>query len=321
MPFSYDSPALRELEELLQREGLCTTVRRGEQMAAHTTLRIGGPAQLFAVPRSIQAAADCINAARGLGVPLLVVGNGSNLLVSDEGIEGLVLSLKGLEKIERDGDRITAAAGVPLGTLAATARDHGLSGLEFAAGIPGTVGGGVLMNCGAYGGEMKDVVESSLVLDKKGNLSALKAKLHGFAYRHTALMGEGDIVLASTFRLTPADPAGITARMEDLARQRRDRQPLNLPSAGSTFKRPEGHFAAKLFDDCGLKGRSVGGAAVSDKHAGFIVNTGEATAADMLALMAQVQSVVLRETGVQLEPEVRFVGIPQSGSERDSQLG
>ena len=247
--------------------------------------------------------------AREGGIPFLILGNGSNLLVSDLGVEGLVISLREtLCKTQREGNRLTAGAGLLLSAAAAFARDQGLLGLEFAAGIPGTVGGGVYMNCGAYGSEMKDVVESSLVLGSEGEISILKARQHGFAYRHSNLMDNGDIVLATTFLLSPARSEEIAARMEELMARRREKQPLSLPSAGSTFKRPQGGFAAQMIDEAGLKGRRVGGAMVSEKHAGFLVNAGGATAADMLALMLLVQQTVQQRTGVTLEPEVRFVG-------------
>ncbi|NLT58600.1 MAG: UDP-N-acetylmuramate dehydrogenase [Clostridiales bacterium] len=278
-------------------------------MAAHTTLRIGGPADLFAVPQGASAAARVLELCRQGQIPCLVVGNGSNLLVADAGIEGVVLCLKGgLRKLRREGDRITAGAGLLLGEVAAFAQAKGLAGFEFAAGIPGTVGGGVLMNCGAYGGELGRVVESSLVLSPDGEMAILKNSHHRFEYRHTALMESGDIVLAATFLLCEGDRDDIAAEMERLAAERRAKQPLQEPSAGSTFKRPPGGFAARLIDEAGLKGLSVGGAMVSPKHAGFLVNTGGATAADMRALMALVQERVLAHSGIWLEPEVRLVG-------------
>ena len=309
-------PATAALKEELERLALCGEIRLFEPMAERTTLRIGGPADLLVTPRSAGAVADILTLAHEKEVPALILGNGSNLLVSDHGIEGLVISLKeSVCKIERKGNRITAGAGLLLSSLAAFARDEGLAGLEFAAGIPGTVGGGVYMNCGAYGSEMKDVVESSLVLGSDGEIAAIKARQHGFAYRHSNLMDNGDIVLATTFALTPDDPADIAARMEQLMARRREKQPLNLPSAGSTFKRPQGGFAAQMIDVAGLKGARVGGAMVSEKHAGFLVNAGGATAADMLSLMQLVRERVAQRTGVTLEPEVRFVGRPMEGSD------
>ena len=283
------SAGVAALEQELRRLELCEEICPMAPMAPRTTLRIGGAADLLVTPRSASAVAEIVALAREGGIPFLILGNGSNLLVSDLGVEGLVISLREtLCKTRREGNRLTAGAGLLLSAAAAFARDEGLSGLEFAAGIPGTVGGGVYMNCGAYGSEMKDVVESSLVL--------------------ASLMENGDIVLATTFLLSPARSEEISARMEELMARRREKQPLSLPSAGSTFKRPQGGFAAQMIDEAGLKGRRVGGAMVSEKHAGFLVNAGGATAADMLALMLLVQQTVQQRTGVTLEPEVRFVG-------------
>ena len=303
------SAGVAALEQELRRLELCEEICPMAPMAPRTTLRIGGAADLLVTPRSASAVAEIVALAREGGVPFLILGNGSNLLVSDLGVEGLVISLREtLCKTQREGNRLTAGAGLLLSAAAAFARDERLSGLEFAAGIPGTVGGGVYMNCGAYGSEMKDVVESSLVLGSDGEISILKARQHGFSYRHSSLMENGDIVLATTFLLSPARSEEISARMEELMARRREKQPLSLPSAGSTFKRPQGGFAAQMIDEAGLKGRRVGGAMVSEKHAGFLVNAGGATAADMLALMLLVQQTVQQRTGVTLEPEVRFVG-------------
>ena len=308
------TPATAALKEEIERLSLCSEVIPFAPMAPRTTLRIGGPAELLVVPKDAGAVADLFALAEQHGVPAFVLGNGSNLLVSDFGIEGMVVSLReSLYKLERDGTRITAGAGLSLSQLAAFARDEGLAGLEFASGIPGTVGGGIYMNCGAYGSEMKDVVESSLVLGADGEISVLRARQHGFSYRHSALMDNGDIVLAATFRLQPDASAEIGARMEELNARRREKQPLNLPSAGSAFKRPKEGFAAQMIDEAGLKGLSVGGAAVSEKHAGFLVNLGGATAADFLALMLLVRERVADRFGVLLEPELRFVGRKMEG--------
>ncbi|MBQ3077091.1 MAG: UDP-N-acetylmuramate dehydrogenase [Clostridia bacterium] len=301
---------ISELAEAIRENDLCQWLLTEEPLAPRTTLRIGGKAALLAIPKNAAAVADLRALAAAFELPSLLLGNGSNLLVSDEGFPGLVISLREtVTRVQCDGECITAGAGLSLSQLAAFARDQGLAGLEFAAGIPGTVGGGLYMNCGAYGGEMKDVVESSMVLEPEGGISVLRAGQHGFAYRHSALMENGDIVLAATFRLQKDDPQAIGARMEELARRRREKQPLHLPSAGSTFKRPAEGYAAQMIDECGLKGLRVGGAVVSEKHAGFLCNDGGATAADFLALMDQVQRRVQERFGVRLAPEVRYVGI------------
>lgn len=241
---------------------------------------------------------------------MTIIGNGSNLLVRDGGIRGLVLRISGgLNAIRREGDCLLVQAGASLAAVAAFARDEGLSGMAELGGIPGTVGGGVLMNAGAYGAELAQLVtQAEGVSLSDGRRVVYPADQLDFAYRHSALMDAGVVITQATLALTPGDPEAIRARMEECAKARREKQPLTLPSAGSTFKRPEGHFAARLIDDCGLRGLTVGGAQVSEKHAGFIVNIGGATARDMLELMRQVEQRVFEQTGVQLEPEVRILG-------------
>ena len=248
---------------------------------------------------------------------MTIIGNGSNLLVRDGGIRGLVLRVAGgMNAIRREGDRLIVEAGASLASVAAFARDEGLCGLAELGGIPGTVGGGVLMNAGAYGAELSQVVaqvEGIHLAD--GRRVSYPADRLNFSYRHSALMDTDVVVTQATLALAPGDPEAIRARMEACARARREKQPLNLPSAGSTFKRPEGHFAAKLIDDCGLRGLTVGGAQVSEKHAGFVVNIGGATARDMLELMRQIEQRVFEQTGVQLEPEVRILGADEQKKE------
>ena len=279
-----------------------------EPMARHTTFRVGGPAQRMFFPASEEELCTAVRAARAEGVPVQLVGNGSNLLVRDGGLKGLTIVFGELfSEVWIDGNRLCAQAGALLSRVAAAAQAAGLAGLEFASGIPGTLGGGCAMNAGAYGGQLSDVLVSARVL-LDGEARTLSLAEMEMGYRTTRPLREGGAVLSACFALEADDPAAILARMQDFNARRREKQPLNLPSAGSTFKRPEGHFAGGLIEQCGLKGCSIGGAQVSAKHAGFIVNTGGATAAEILALIAHVQRVVLEETGVQLEPEVRILG-------------
>ena len=286
-------------------------------MTQYTTLRIGGPADVLVNVVSADEIAVALHAAKNAGAPVTIIGNGSNLLVRDGGIRGLVLRVSGgLNAIRREGDCLLVQAGASLAAVAAFARDEGLSGMAELGGIPGTVGGGVLMNAGAYGAELSQVVaqvEGIHLAD--GRRVSYPADRLNFSYRHSALMDTDVVVTQATLALTPGDPEAIRARMEACARARREKQPLNLPSAGSTFKRPEGHFAAKLIDDCGLRGLTVGGAQVSEKLAGFVVNVGGATARDMLEFMRQIEQRVFEQTGVQLEPEVRILGADEQKKE------
>lgn len=283
-------------------------VFENEPMSRHTTFRVGGPADVLFLPESGEQVAAALNAAKESAVDALVIGNGSNLIVRDGGVRGLVIALgDGMSAIARDGDVVTAQAGASLAKVAAFAQAEGLSGLEFASGIPGTLGGGCAMNAGAYGGQLSDVLIDAEVLLNGERRTLTNAEM-AMGYRTTMPLREGGIVLSARFRLTSDDPEAIAARMRELNARRRDKQPLNCPSAGSTFKRPEGHFAGALIEGAGLKGRSVGGAQVSQKHAGFIVNTGGATASDILALIKIVQDEVLARYGVALETEVRIVG-------------
>ncbi|MBE6954961.1 MAG: UDP-N-acetylmuramate dehydrogenase [Ruminococcaceae bacterium] len=284
-------------------------LRLNEPMAAHTTFRIGGPAACMALPQDAQQLKDLLLFAQQRELPVLLLGGGSNLLCPDEGLQALVIKTKeGLTNLERIGkNRIRAHSGVTMARLAQFAAQNGLSGLEFAQGIPGTVGGGIYMNAGAYGGEMCQVVVSSEAVSREGEHRLLRGDEHGFSYRRSVYMDTSDVIVSAEFELTPDDPALIRERMQDLASRRREKQPLEYPSAGSAFKRPEGAFAAALIDSCGLKGLQVGGAAVSKKHAGFIVNLGGATADDVKRLIALVQQRVEKETGFMLEPEIRIL--------------
>ena len=279
-------------------------------MARYTTFRVGGPADVLVNIADTREIATALRAAKNAGVQATIIGNGSNLLVRDGGIRGLVIRIAGdCADMRCEGDKIYAKAGVSMSACAQFALANGLSGLAEIAGIPGTLGGGVIMNAGAYGRELSQVVtrvEAVSIAD--GKIVVFEGPDLGFSYRHSAMMEAGVIVTDVVMQLTPDDPAVIRARMEELSRARRDKQPLNLPSAGSTFKRPTGMFAAKLIDDCGLRGLRVGDAQVSEKHAGFVVNLGKATASDILSLMDVVRSRVMETTGVMLEPEVRILG-------------
>ncbi|MCI8554420.1 MAG: UDP-N-acetylmuramate dehydrogenase [Clostridiales bacterium] len=277
-------------------------------MAELTSFRIGGPcACLITVPGGRELTlllARC----RELELEPLLLGNGSNLLVGDEGIAAPVLRLSPGEAAV-EGNRLSCPAGLSLKQLCRTARDHGLSGLEFAYGIPGTVGGAVFMNAGAYGGEIADVIISARAADQSGRIQELTAEELALSYRSSRFMTHGLTVLSADFLLTPDNPSAISGRMEEFMRRRREKQPLEYPSAGSFFKRPAGQYAGALIESCGLKGFAVGGAQVSEKHAGFVINRGGASAADVCGLARQVIARVEQEHGVRLEPEVRFIGV------------
>ncbi len=277
-------------------------------MSRHTTFRVGGPADVFAAPRSVEELRLVLRAAADTATPVTVIGGGSNLLVSDGGVEGAVVSLCALRGVARDGDTVTYGAGVPFSAVCREAETSGLSGLEFAGGIPGTAGGAVYMNAGAYGGETGDAVESAFVITPNLEAKLLTREELGFSYRHSALQETGDIAVSVTFSLTPGDPEEIAAKSREYLRLRREKQPLEYPSAGSAFKRPPGGYAGTFIEECGLKGYRVGGAAVSEKHAGFVVNLGGATAGDVVAVMRHVRETVAARTGVTLEPEIRFIG-------------
>nr|WP_300785319.1 UDP-N-acetylmuramate dehydrogenase [uncultured Acetatifactor sp.] len=295
--------------EALQRYVPRDNIHLQEPMAGHTTFRIGGPADCF-VQLEDEEQLRKVRRYLGLaGVPFFVLGNGSNLLVDDAGYRGVVLQIgQKMSDISVQGCHIIAKAGATLRQVAAAALEHGLAGFEFASGIPGTVGGGVVMNAGAYGGEMSQVVNQVRVVSKEGESMELDNDTMEFRYRGSVIRGSAFTVTEVTFRLEPGDREAIRAKMEELAARRREKQPLEYPSAGSTFKRPQGYFAAALIEDCGLKGASVGGAQVSEKHAGFVINRGGATAEDIVRLMDHVRETVQRQTGVTLEPEVKLLG-------------
>lgn len=284
-------------------------VYRNEPMKKHTTFRIGGPVDYYLCPHSAKEIQKVVEICREEKIPYFILGNGSNLLVSDKGYRGAVIQLwKNVSDIRVDGCLIEAKAGASLAKIAAQALEEGLTGMEFAAGIPGTLGGAVVMNAGAYGGEMKDILKEALVMDEEGKIFTLEKENLKLGYRTSIVKEKGYIVLAATLELKPGNREEIRKLMEDLKQRRAEKQPLDMPSAGSTFKRPEGYFAGKLIMDAGLRGFSVGGAQISEKHCGFVVNTGEASASDVLNLIREVQKRVRENSGVELETEVKFLG-------------
>ncbi len=290
-------------------ENLSERVLFNEQMDRHTSFRTGGPAACFVSVCAEEELADLLKRCRKAGQRYFVMGNGSNVLVSDRGYDGLIIHLgTGFENVEVDGTVIRAGAGILLSRLAAEAMRHGLTGLEFASGIPGSLGGGVFMNAGAYGGEMKQVVTSVRVVDPDGTFRELSGDEMAFGYRTSILKQKPYVVTSVTMELQAGDADTIRSTMDDLAARRREKQPLEYPSAGSTFKRPEGYFAGKLIQDAGLRGFSVGGAEVSEKHCGFVINKGNATSKDVADLIETVQKRVKEKFDVTLEPEVIMLG-------------
>ena len=284
-------------------------IRRQEPMSLHTTFRIGGPADLFVTPGSIQAVADSIRICKETQTPYAVIGNGSNLLVSDAGYRGVIIQIsRNLNQVSVNGEEIRAQAGAMLSVIAKTALSESLTGFEFASGIPGTLGGAAVMNAGAYGGEMKDVLTEVTVLTREGEIRTVPAEKLEMGYRTSLAAKNGWIILEAVLKFQKGDAEAIRGRMEELKMQRVTKQPLDLPSAGSTFKRPEGYFAGKLIMDAGLRGFTVGGAQISEKHCGFVVNKGGATAEDVRNLICAVQKKVQEDAGVKLEPEVKFLG-------------
>ena len=287
-------------------------VERDADMKKYTSFHIGGSARRMVFPHSEADVAAVTEVCAQAGVSYYVIGKGSNLLVSDAGLDYVLINMTGMDAASLGEDfRLYAQAGALLSRIAVLAQGAGYAGLAFAHGIPGSVGGAVMMNAGAYGGEMRQVVSSVTAWLPGRGVTELRGEELAFGYRRSCFGGNGGVVLWADLELNTGDSAAIRAEMEELIRRRREKQPLEYPSAGSTFKRPEGHYAAALIDQCGLRGTAVGGAMVSPKHAGFIVNTGGATCADVLALMAQVRDTVCRETGVTLEPEVRILRRPE----------
>lgn len=295
---------LTELQNIMAGSGIFME----EPMKKHTTFRVGGPADVLVQPDETALAA-ILALCRQYHVSYSFIGNGSNLLVGDKGIRGVVIEMTDpMGNIEVQGTRITAQAGAMLSKIANTAASNGLGGMEFAAGIPGSVGGAVVMNAGAYGGEMKDIIERVYVLDENGAQLELDRTALDLSYRHSCIPDKKYIVTKVVLELVPRDEAEIRSKMKDLNEKRAEKQPLQYPSAGSTFKRPEGYFAGKLIMDAGLRGYQVGGAQVSEKHCGFVINKGDATAADICQLMRDVSDKVQAQFGVVLEPEVKMIG-------------
>lgn len=295
---------LNELKEKID----ASWIRENEPMKLHTTFRVGGPADVLVTP-DIESLPEVIALCKKHHLPFCVVGNGSNLLVGDKGIRGVVIAMTNRAgEIVCNDETITAGAGCTLGQIATLAAGNGLAGFEFAAGIPGTLGGAVVMNAGAYGGEMKDVITSAVVLDEEGNRKELSVEELDLSYRHSCIPEHGYIVLSVTMKLKRGNVEEIRGKMAELREQRTTKQPLEYPSAGSTFKRPEGYFAGKLIMEAGLRGYQVGGAQVAEKHCGFVINKDNATAADIVQLMQDVSAKVEDQFGVKLEPEVKMIG-------------
>ena len=280
-----------------------------EPMSRHTTFRVGGPADFFVTPKAKEELRDVVRICKEAGMPYYIIGNGSNLLVSDAGYRGVIVQIyKEMNEVKVEGDLVKAQAGALLSGIAAKALGAELSGFEFASGIPGTIGGACVMNAGAYGGEMKDVLESVTVLTGEGKIIELGRNELELGYRTSVIAKKGYIVLGAVLKLERGDGEKIKTYMDELKEKRVTKQPLEYPSAGSTFKRPEGYFAGKLIEDAGLRGFQVGGAQVSEKHCGFVINRDHATAADIMELMRQVQIRVKENSGVDLEPEVKRLG-------------
>lgn len=280
-----------------------------EPMKKHTTFRIGGPAEYLILPQTAEEIADVVKLCRQEEIPWYIVGNGSNLLVADEGVRGVVIQLlRNFNQIQVEGCQIRMQAGAQNAAVAKRALDASLTGFEFAAGIPGTIGGAVVMNAGAYGGEMKDILKEVTVLDQNGMIRTIPAEELELGYRTSIIARKGYVVLEAVIVLKTGDPKEIKVAMDDLKEKRVTKQPLEYPSAGSTFKRPEGYFAGKLIMDAGLRGFSVGGAQISEKHCGFVINKGNATAKDVTELMDETKKIVMEKFGVALEPEVKRLG-------------
>lgn len=295
---------ISSLHKLIGKEN----IRYNEQMKFHTSFKVGGPADIFITPENYQEVCSIIRLCNNVSMPYYIVGNGSNLLVRDKGIRGAVVKLTKLDKIHVEGERITAQGGASLKEVSNRALMEGLTGLEFACGIPGSIGGAATMNAGAYDGEVSRVIERALVCDTSGKVIELSGAELEFGYRMSAILKYNYTVLEVTFKLCHGDRDKIRGRMEELTHRREDKQPLEYPSAGSTFKRPEGYFTGQLIEESGLKGYNLGGAQVSQKHAGFIINTGNATAKDILDLIEYVTKVIRERYGVELHTEVRIIG-------------
>lgn len=293
-----------QLEKTLDK----SLLKYNEPMKNHTSFKVGGPADMLVIPDKVSQVGEIIKICRKNDVPFFIMGNGTNLIVRDGGYRGVIIKLTALNKIKVDGVKVKAQAGASLSNVSREALKSSLKGMAFASGIPGTVGGAIAMNAGAYDGEIKNIVESVLLCDMHGKTITLKNKEMDFGYRHSIVHTKNYIVLEATFHLEKGNYDEIKARMEELNKRRIDKQPLNYPSAGSTFKRPEGYFAGKLIEDSGLKGLKVGGAMVSEKHAGFVINYDNATASDVLGVISEVQKRVMENYNVKLDTEVKIIG-------------
>ena len=282
-------------------------VLENEPMKRHTSMEVGGPASVYIRPSNGEETAEVLKILKKETIPYYIIGNGSNLIVRDEGFDGAIVELMRLSGIKAEGTKITAECGAMLKDIAKCAAENSLTGFEFASGIPGSLGGGITMNAGAYDGEMKDIVDSVTLLDAEGNVVIKTNQEMDFSYRHSVCSDEALVVLSAVFRLSEGSKEEIEAKMEDLSNRRREKQPLEFPSCGSTFKRPEGYFAGKLITDAGMKGYRLGGAQVSEKHAGFVINRENASANDVLDLIALVQKKVKEQFGVELKCEVKII--------------
>ncbi len=299
----------REIYELLLQIIGEDEICMDEPMKLHTSFKIGGPADFFVVPKQVEHLKQVIGLCNRIELPYYIMGNGSNLLVTDKGYRGLIIQIsKNLSQINVDGNVVYAEAGVLLSRLSKTIYEESLEGFEFASGIPGTLGGAIYMNAGAYGGEMKDVLKSVEVMNGVGEVFTIYKEDLELGYRSSVLHSKAYIAISAQLEFEKGDKTSIKNLMDDLALRRKTKQPIEMPSAGSTFKRPEGHFAGKLIMDSGLRGYSIGGAQVSEKHCGFVVNTGEANYEDVIALMNHIRGVVSEKYQVDLEPEVRILG-------------
>lgn len=290
-------------------KNICQCVRIDEPMKKHTTFKIGGNADIFCEPENTEELCGLIDFFKTEGIEYTVMGNGSNMLVSDKGIRGAVIKIgERMSNITVEGECIIAQSGALLSKIASVAKKNSLTGFEELAGIPGSLGGAVYMNAGAYGGETAAVVEEVNFITSSGEIRTAKAEELDFGYRHSVFTNGSDIILSAKIRLKKGNTAEIEEKMKDYSKRRSDKQPLNYPSAGSVFKRPQGYFAGKLIEDCGLKGKTIGGAQISEKHAGFIINRSDATARDVLALIEYAQNEVMEKFGVKIEPEIRLTG-------------
>lgn len=293
-----------ELEKIIKSDG----IKYNEPMKNHTSFKVGGPVDILLLPKTSKQISEAIKLCNSYGMNFYIMGNGSNLIVRDGGYRGVIIKLTSIDKVITDGEYLKAEAGASLSTAAKVALEFSLTGFEFASGIPGTVGGAVTMNAGAYGPEIKDVIEYAILMDIEGNQFKLNKEELELSYRSSIVQKNNYIVLEAVFKLEKGIYDVIKSRMEELNRRRAEKQPLDYPSAGSTFKRPIGYFAGKLIEDAGLKGMRNGGASISEKHAGFVINGDNATASDVLGLISKVQKIIKEKNDVTLEPEVRIIG-------------